>query len=102
MLAHDVDDASGQLVGIAFPRWCDGRWNWEELAVQESSIAGYGLLPRQSDHLDWCKLPFPIHVPLLGRETEVNSQEEADIFARVLQGGSLCTETYAKCMRVLD
>ena len=34
--------------------------------------------------LDWTSLKRPVHIPLLGRETELQSKQDADLFARVL------------------
>ena len=96
ILASDADDSSKQRVSIVFPRKIegDGGWAWDEVAVRESTIAGYGLVPRQTEQLDWRTHKSTVAIPLLGRETEVSSQEDIDILARVLQGN-----TYASRIR---
>ena len=93
VLARDSVGKSDRSVAVVFPRrsaagddGVDGGWEWDEVAVCASSIEGYGLETRQSPQLDWGRLRRPVYIPLLGRETEFGSADEADIFARILQG----------------
>lgn len=90
MLGYDCSDGSREVIAIAFPRKVDsnGGWAWDEVEVRPSAIDGYGLMPKQSESLDWMNLRYPVYLPLLGRETELNSRAEADIFGCVLQGAS--------------
>ena len=83
-----IDDVSEQTVSIVCPRKVagDGGWAWDEVRVCQSSIAGYGLQPRDNSNVDWSAPKHPIALPLLGRETELNSQQEVDIFVRILKG----------------
>ena len=41
---------------------------------------------RQTESLDWTQLERPVYVPLIGRETELETKQDLDVFARVLQG----------------
>ena len=53
----------------------------------DSDIAGFGLAPRQGGALDWMELEGrPVVLPMLGRETGLNSAAEADVFGRILRG----------------
>ena len=85
-----IDDVTEQTVSIVCPRKVAGdggwAWAWDEVCVCQSSIAGYGLQPCENSNVDWSAPKHPIALPLLGRETELNSQQEVDIFVRILKG----------------
>lgn len=89
--AQVADGSEHDRVSIVFP--CQdtsvpGGWRWDEVIVDHSDIDGYGLRVRYTDSLDWTNLgkTGPVHIPLIGRETELQSKEDAEIMARVLQG----------------
>ena len=90
VLATDPEDATRQRFSILFPlRIADGSgggWSWDGVAVHESEIAGYGLSTAPAEDVDWANLRHPVAIPLLGRETELWTKQEVDIFGRVLQG----------------
>ena len=82
-------DTNKEEVLILFPREnaaAPGGWQWDEVEVIQSAIEGFGLCVKQTETLDWTNLKYPVHIPLLGRETEIQTKLDADVFAKVLQG----------------
>ena len=78
------DDA---LLSFIFPRRDqDGVWVWDEVACIDSPISGFGLGPSTATGFPWHDVPGTVLMPMLGRETEVGSAIEADIFERILRG----------------
>ena len=61
-------------------------WQWDEVHVAESSIAGSGLLTSSSPALAWSDLRRPALLPLLGVITTCRNAPEACVLTRVLQG----------------
>ena len=88
VIAKDAEEPDASVC-VIIPRRIDdgfrGGWQWDELSVCESRIAGLGLVTRESEWLDWSS-PGCVCVPILGRETELGSAAELDVFARVLTG----------------
>ena len=84
-----ADSDSGEPALIVFPTrsaTAPGGWLWEEVEVIHSQIAGFGLAARQSESLDWTRLAHQVHIPLIGMETELQTKDDAEIFAQVLKG----------------
>ena len=82
-------DTNKEEVLILFPREnaaAPGGWQWDEVEVIQSAIEGFGLCVKQTETLDWTDLKYPVHIPLLGKETELGTEQDAQLFARVLQG----------------
>ena len=87
----DRQSADDTVLSCIFPRReDDGTWVWDEVEPIASPIAGYGLGPSKTTGFPWHDvpgdLPGMVIMPLIGRETEVSSAMEADIFERVLRG----------------
>ena len=86
VVAESEDD---EPVFVIFPRASTaacGGWEWDEVAVIRSEIEGYGLMVVEDGTFDWDELDWPAYIPLLGRETELHSKQDADIFAKILKG----------------
>ena len=84
-----ADNEDGDAVLVLFPKRSSdapGGWQWEEVEVIHSAIEGFGLCVRQTESLDWARPSAPVHIPLIGRETELQTKEDAEIFAQVLKG----------------
>ncbi|KAL3896404.1 MAG: hypothetical protein SGPRY_013282, partial [Prymnesium sp.] len=80
-----LDASSADVFSLIFPRKADGEWRWDEVRPLASSVAGFGLAPVLDCDFPWHDAGSFL-LPLLGRETELNSAFEADIFQRVLRG----------------
>ncbi len=83
--ARDADGTCTVIFPTRDPS-APGGWVWPELEVVRSGIEGVGLAPRSTEKLDWSELERPCYMPLIGLETEVSTEFEVDVFARVLQG----------------
>lgn len=86
-----VTDVTGfndsEVFSLIFPRFTpDGKWSWDEVRPMASAYSGFGIGPNCASDFPWEKLPASVLLPYLGRETELSSAFEADIFQRVLRG----------------
>lgn len=91
VIARDPDDPEEADVIIVIPRRGaiespGGGWQWDEVTVACSAIEGFGLFTCASNSLDWARPPNQVYIPIVGRETELGSAIELDIFVRVLSG----------------
>lgn len=83
-----TEDSLGteSLALVIVPRRVDSQWQWDEVGVVDSTIDGFGLATRESASLDWSAPPHTVYLPIIGRETELGSAIELDVFGRVLAG----------------
>ena len=86
VVASDSPDDPDSRVHVIVPRRDGSEWRWDEVGVFESPIEGFGLQTRENAMVDWSDLTHPVYLPIVGRETELGSSMELDVFVRVLTG----------------
>ena len=86
---HKLDAEPNQRVyALLLPDAKTGDWN--EVAVRESPLSGFGVFPSNRGVVDWNNLHVPVALPYLGAETVTKDAHSLKTLRAVLKGGFQC------------